>query len=168
MFLEVDVWRGQRNEHFLAIMRAGFWRLYLGTIAFYAAVAITISAAGQSAEGVSETAPQRRRRAHRVHEHVRAGQVAPGLCRLGLRCLYRTGSQRLEHVLDDVLRRQPLDQLRLLQAHRSLVRNGTQQLGVLVVEGALMCDAHQEAELLVTRGRPHPAGRKKRAATVTA
>jgi two-component system sensor histidine kinase HydH len=47
--LEVDVWRGQRNEHFLAIMRAGFWRLYLGTIAFYAAVAITIFVAGQSA-----------------------------------------------------------------------------------------------------------------------
>ena len=77
-----------------------------------------------------------RRRAHGVEEHVRAAEVAARLGRLGLGRLHRAGGQRLEHVLDDVLGGQPLDQLGLLQPHRGLVRHGAQELGVLVVEGA--------------------------------
>ena len=45
---ELDVWRGQRNEHFLAMMRAGFWRPYVGALGFYAVVAVTMACAGQS------------------------------------------------------------------------------------------------------------------------
>jgi two-component system, NtrC family, sensor histidine kinase HydH len=46
---ELDVWRGHRNQHFLQIMRAGFWRPYVGALSFYAAVAATMAAAGSSA-----------------------------------------------------------------------------------------------------------------------
>jgi two-component system, NtrC family, sensor histidine kinase HydH len=44
----MDVWRGQRNEHFLAMMRAGFWRPYIGAIGFYTIVATTFACAGQA------------------------------------------------------------------------------------------------------------------------
>jgi signal transduction histidine kinase len=44
--LEVDVSRGQRNQHFLSIMRARFWRPYLGALAFYAVIGATMISAG--------------------------------------------------------------------------------------------------------------------------
>ncbi len=43
---EMDVWRGQRNQHFVAIMRAGFWRPYVGSLSFYAVLAATMACAG--------------------------------------------------------------------------------------------------------------------------
>ena len=43
---EMDVWRGQRNQHFVETMRAGFWRPYVGSLSFYAVVAITMASAG--------------------------------------------------------------------------------------------------------------------------
>jgi signal transduction histidine kinase len=45
--LEIDVWRGHRNEHFASNVRAGFWRPYVGALAFYAAVAVAVGTAGQ-------------------------------------------------------------------------------------------------------------------------
>ena len=83
---------------------------------------------------------------------MRPGQVAARLGRLRLGGLHRACGQRLEHVLDDVLGRQPLDQLGLLQPHRGLVRHRAQELRVLVVEGALVRHAAEQPELLVPRG----------------
>ena len=81
---------------------------------------------------------------------MRAAEVAPRLGRLRFRRLHRAGGERLEHVLDDVLRREALDQLRLLQAHRRLMSDGAEQLRVLVVERAPPSDATEEAQLLVS------------------
>jgi hypothetical protein len=67
------------------------------------------------------------------------------------RAVHGPSRERLEHVLDDVLGGEPLDQLGLLQSDRSLVGHGAQQLGVLLVERALVRHAAQEAELLVAR-----------------
>ncbi len=53
---EIDVWRGQRNEHFLAIMRAGFWRPYACALTFYAAILTTMALAGQPAWRVAAVA----------------------------------------------------------------------------------------------------------------
>src|SRR6266511_3178933 len=53
---EIDVWRGQRNEHFLAIMRAGFWRPYTCALTFYAAILTTMALAGQPAWRVAAVA----------------------------------------------------------------------------------------------------------------
>jgi signal transduction histidine kinase len=44
---EMDVWRGQRNQELGAAMRAGFWRPYVGSLTFYAVLAITMAHAGQ-------------------------------------------------------------------------------------------------------------------------
>ena len=49
-----------------------------------------------------------------VREHMRPAEVAPRLDRLCLGRGNRPRGERLEHVLDDVLFGQPLDQLRLL------------------------------------------------------
>lgn len=38
--------RGQRNQHFLSIMRARFWRPYIGALAFYSMIAASILSAG--------------------------------------------------------------------------------------------------------------------------
>lgn len=46
--LELDVWRGHRNEHFATNVRAGLWRPYLGALAFYAVVACAVGVGGQS------------------------------------------------------------------------------------------------------------------------
>ena len=86
-----------------------------------------------------------------MNEHVRAGEVAARLGGLRLGGVHRACGQRLEHVLDDVLGRQPLDQLGLLQAHRGLVRGRAQELRVLVLEGTLVRDADEQPELLVAR-----------------
>ena len=80
-----------------------------------------------------------------------AREVAARLGRLGLGGLHRARRQRLEQILDDVLGRQPLDQLGLLQPHRGLVRHRAQELGVLVVEGAAVRNAGEDPELLVPR-----------------
>ena len=90
---------------------------------------------------------------------MRPAEVAAGLSRLGLGARRRAGSQRVEHVLDDVLRGQALDQLGLLQAHRRLVRHGVQQLAVLRRELAPPRDAGQDPELLVAgHERRHQQG----------
>ena len=83
---------------------------------------------------------------------MRTAEVAACLARLDLRGLYRARGERLEHVLDDVLGGQPLDQLRLLEPDGGLVRNGPQQLRVLVAEGAPAEAAAQQPELLVAGG----------------
>ena len=57
-------------------------------------------------------------RALGVEEQVGAAEVAARVARLGLGGLDRSGGQRLEHVLDDVLGREPLDQRGLLQSPR--------------------------------------------------
>ena len=93
-----------------------------------------------------------RGRALDVQEDVPAAQVAARLAGLRLRGLDRPGGERLEHVLDDVLGRQALDQLGLLQPDRRLVRHGAQQLRVLLAEGAPAEAAAEQAELLVARG----------------
>ncbi|HWM85426.1 MAG TPA: HAMP domain-containing sensor histidine kinase [Kofleriaceae bacterium] len=46
--LEIDVWRGHRNQQFLAIMRAGFWRSYVAALVFYAIVAAAMAHAGHT------------------------------------------------------------------------------------------------------------------------
>ena len=84
---------------------------------------------------------------------MRAGQVAARFGRLRLGGLDRARGESLEHVLDDVLGRQPLDQLGLLQPDGGLVRDRAQELRVLVVERPLVRDADEEAELLVARGQ---------------
>ena len=88
-----------------------------------------------------------------------ARQVASGLARLRLPGLDRARGERVEHVLDDVLGRQPLDQLGLHQPDGGLVRDGAEQLSVLVGELAVAGEAADHPELLVAR---HQGDRKHR------
>ncbi len=88
-----------------------------------------------------------------MEEHVGTREIATGLHGLGLGHRQRTGGERLEHVLDDVLRGQALDQLRLLEAHGGLVGNGTQQPRVLVAETPAANQTAEDAQLLVPRGQ---------------
>jgi hypothetical protein len=86
-----------------------------------------------------------------VQERVRPAEVAACLARLRLGRLDRARRERLEHVLDDVLGGQPLDQLGLLQPHGRLVGDGPQELRVLLAEAAAAYEAAQHAELLLPR-----------------
>ena len=82
---------------------------------------------------------------------MRAREVAARFRGLRLRGLDRARRERLEHVFDDVLRGQPLDQLGLLQPHRRLMRHRPQKLRVLLVERPAARDAAHDPELLVPR-----------------
>ena len=104
----------------------------------------------------------------------------PASPRLRLGRLDRAGGERVEHVLDDVLRRQALDQLGLLEAHRGLVGDRAEQLLVLVGELPIVGEAAEDPELLVAGDqrrdqqrvlvdvRPELAGRPAPAAAATA
>ena len=78
-----------------------------------------------------------------------AREIAARFARLGLRGLDRARGERVEHVLDDVLRRQPLDQLGLLQPDRRQVGDRAEQVGVLVAELPLVGQTANDPELLV-------------------
>ena len=84
-----------------------------------------------------------------VHEEVRLAQVAARLTRLRLRSLHRAGRERVEHVLDEVLGGQALDQLGLLQPNGGLVGDGAEQLLVLLGELPVVGEAADDPELFV-------------------
>ncbi len=93
--------------------------------------------------------PRRSGRPLNVHEEVRLTQVAPSLTRLCLRSFHRACRERVEHVLDQVLRGQALDQLGLLQSNGGLVGHGGEQLRVLRAELPVLGEAADDAQLFI-------------------